>query len=161
MNETKNIKAVSLIADKKDYRKPFTCVNFTGKQAVATDGFIIAITDCDTLPEKRYCEPYQKMKKNDLFLGNLIKNNSSVIEPKFVECEYPSFEGVIPKDNDNDHLRIGLSVSVVEKLIKSIKASGTNIFEINFSSDPVKPIIVYSKNKEVKYVLMPAKLNDL
>lgn len=158
---TKNIKAVALIADKKELRKPMTCVNFTGKQAVATDGFIMAITDCETeIAEKRYCEPYQKMKKNDMFLANLISTDNTVIEPKIIDCEYPDYEKVIPAEGANEHLKIGLSVSILKKLVKSMEATGTQIFEMQFSDDPLKAIVAYSNQREVKYIIMPAKIAE-
>lgn len=161
---TKAIKAVSIIADKKDFRQPLQVVNFTGQKAIATDGFMIAITDCNIPPQKRYCESYQKIRKNDIVQedGNIINiDKTEIINPKVVECDYPDYEKVIPEDSVNNHYSIGLSVSVMEKLLKSLKASGTQVFEMKFSSDNLKPIITYSSDKKVKYVVMPAKVKDI
>lgn len=40
MTNTQNIQAVAMIADKDGYRPALQSVYFTGKEAVATDGFI-------------------------------------------------------------------------------------------------------------------------
>lgn len=168
--QTKNIKSVALVADKKNFRPALKCINFTGTKAVATDGFILAITDCEVPEQKRDCEAYQKIKKNHLVMDNgdiaefeklpLESDLKNTLKPTEIDCDYPPFEKVIPEEGKNNHLKIGFSVSVLEKLLKSLKANETKIFEMQFSNDPKKPVIAYSSDRAVKYVIMPALINN-
>lgn len=160
-----NIKAVALIADKKAIQPALQVVYFTGEQAVATDGFILALTDSNIPEQKRFAAPYQEMKGyssvNDdgsISIKNKLTDNPSKLEPGVSDCDYPRFEQFNPIEEDNQHLKIGLSVSVLEKLIKSLKAADASIIEVSFNKDPLKPILVYPINKKIKYVVMPARL---
>jgi len=159
MTETKNIQAVAMIADKDDYRPALQSVYFTGSEAVATDGFILARTKSDIPEHKRDAAPYQKIRKGQqVDISGSIVDVSGVFEPKTIDVDYPRYQSVIPEEGKNNHLRIGLGVAVLEKLVKSMKKTDAQYVELQFSADNLKPII--GKCGDVEYIIMPMRINN-
>lgn len=158
-NITKNIQAVAMIADSDDYRPALQSVYFTGQEAVATDGFILARTKSDIPEHKRDAVPYQKIRKGQqVDISGSIVDVSGVFEPKIIEVDYPSYQRVIPQEGQNNHLRIGFGVAVLEKLVKSMKKTGALHIELRFSAQKLKPII--GTCGDVEYTIMPYRLED-
>lgn len=165
MTETKNIQAVAMIADHDDHRPAFQSIYFTGSEAVATDGFILARTKSDIPEQKRDALPYQKINgyssvnaDGSITLKSKLSDNESRLEPKIIDVEYPQYQRVIPQEGQNNHLRIGLGVAVLEKLVKSMKKTDAQYVELQFSADNLKPII--GKCGDVEYIIMPMRINN-
>lgn len=163
MTNTQNIQAVAMIADKDGYRPALQSVYFTGKEAVATDGFILARTPSDIPEQKRDAEPYKNMKgyssvNNDgsITVKNKLSDLESTLVPTKIHADYPKYESIIP--TNNNHLSIGLGVEVLEKLVKSMKKTKESYIKLSFSDDNMKPII--GKCGDVEYIIMPYKLHE-
>lgn len=158
MNEI-NIQAVSLVsANKSEIRKNLKGIYFTGEEAVSTDGVLLARTKSSISKGLRVAEPYQKLKKNN-FIGEngQIKNDNGVFTPKTIDGEFPNYKMIIPKEGDNEHLKVRLSISVIEKLIKSTKKTGERHIDFSFNDDNNKPIVAVVG--EVEYLVMPMRSN--
>ena len=62
-----NIKAVAIIASNDDLRPALQNIKFTGEEAIATDGFILAKTDSKIPSGFKNAEAYKKLnKKQDM-----------------------------------------------------------------------------------------------
>lgn len=155
-----------MIADHDDHRPAFQSIYFTGSEAVATDGFILARTKSDIPEQKRDAVPYQSIRgystvnqDGSITIKNKLSEMASTLEPEKIEVDYPRYSQVIPPEGQNNYLRLGLGIRVLEKLIKSLKKTNQDYIELQFSNDPMKPIL--GKCGEVEYIIMPFKLRDL
>ena len=162
---TQNIQAVAMIADKDDYRPALQSLYFTGGEAVATDGFILARTPCDISNQKRDAAPYQVIRgyssinqDGSITIQNKMKDMPCTLEPEKIDAQYPRYEQILVANGQNKHLRIGLGVKVLEKLVKSLKKTNSDYIELQFTDDAMKPI--YGIAGEVEYVIMPYKLSE-
>ena len=172
MTNTQKLLAISQISNQKDIRDSFKVIHFTGTHAITTDGFMLAKTPCEIQPSEGMkakdliAEPYQKMKpydgvNND---GAIIQTGANkvvmgTINPQEIkDLTYPSIEHIERKQGDNTHLRIGLGLGVLEKIVKMMKKSGKDVIELEFSEESKKPI--YGKLGDIDLTIMPCVLHD-
>lgn len=160
------LQAIALVADHKDFRPALNVVRFDDKNIVATDGFILAMTENNTDQRKNIqALELAKMKKSDTLEGtSKIVNGSTATQLQEIEIEnYPSYERIIP-ENDQYIGSVSLGLPVLKKLIKSLEKSGAEAVEISIQSDPLESVKVETyginpsnKDEKITYIVMPYK----
>lgn len=165
MNKDTNIIAIAQACEdpKKGLRQTLQAINFTGTEAQATDGFILAITPYEV--EKKgllACEYFKTFKPNSELINfdaRQVVSFNGIIKPiKELTDEFPKVEQVRKRSGDNNYLRVGLGRSVLEKILAVMKKNDDDFIELQFDKELNKP--VFGKLKDIELTIMPYRLND-
>ncbi len=171
MTDTQKLLALSQVCTIKDQREAYTVIHFTGTHAVVTDGFMLAKIASGVQPSEDMkardliAEPYTKMKPFDLVdqkEGKIIQATargvaSGVVTPREVpDLQYPKYDTIEKKKGDNTHLRMGLSLCVLEKIVKIMKKSEVQTIALEYSENPLSAI--YGSIGEIDLTIMPCRV---
>ena len=152
------LQAIAQLIKKNAYRPAMQVINFIGTEAVATDGYILARTPLESEPMKLAGLSIAKMKKGDILSleEKKIVNTATITTINQLEIEYPRYEQVIP--HDNNHLVLGLSLEVLESVVKIMKKNQDNHIKLSFSDNNLQPI--KGELKDIELAIMPYRIND-
>ncbi len=157
---TNLIQSVAIAAKTKDPFHPgMTNVQFTGTEVVGVDGYMLAVAPFQSefiglLPG----EPLRKMKKDDVLdlETQTIKSGASTTALTAQAGDFPPITSVRRVQGQNTHLKVGMSIYTLEKIVAMLKKSDTTYMNLEFSDDPMKPI--FGKIGNIELTIMPSKL---
>ncbi len=148
---------------KKGFRPTLQAINFTGSHAHATDGFMLASLEYELVKPgilksefiksfKPKTEVLALEERKVISLNGVTKTIGELTET------FPSVSRVQKHKGDNTHLRIGLSIEVLSKIVTIMKKNNDSHILLEFDSDNMKPIYGELKNG-LELTIMPYRVN--
>lgn len=162
-----NLQAVIYATSQDGNRPALQYLKLTETEAQATDGYILASCPITT-NRPGFINPVQIKKAlkldsvdldNRLVIPSRWQQNAGqtiTIEEAPEEINYPPVDKVRKHKGDNRHLRVGLSLQVLESLVKMMKKSDTSTMALEFSENPHSSI--YGEMGEIELTIMPARV---
>jgi len=153
-------------------RPALTNIQFKGKHAIATDGYMLGIVELDEevkgeryIPGKLIAKQPKPDSKINFDKSITIHQENTITTPEEFEGQYPNVEPILEGARANNHHTITLGHAVLKKLVDVIKLAGdyNKTVRLSFSDDPLKPVHGLVRcgdhTKPVEMILMPVRDN--
>lgn len=162
---TNKLQAIAQCAGTDDTRPALQQIQVKDGKAYATNGYILAIDECDG--------------DDGLYPSNMIiKHKIKTMSPATIDIvdgvvtkttvgstqsmptyggNYPNVNLVTADDEDDNYYSFGLGLDALEPLVKLMKKNKQRHVKIHCNKDSSKPM--KAENGDIKLIIMPVKIN--
>ena len=164
---TNELNAVAEAASKDNSRPALNQVDIDNNTAVATDGFLLALTKVDCDPCQIPAKLIKKSKITKLFTPSIEVSDSEVRLDEFdisyvirtgEKYNFPDTKKIVSQAIKNEHFKITLGVDVLKKVVAILGKTKQNYVTFKFSDNNLQP--VYGKSGAVELVIMPVRQSE-